>query len=159
ALSTAEHRGVAISVHDDSGALVPGAPEPDRVHRHGRSDARALRERRKSNPEIASLGAKPLLLSSQVGVARELKRLIHVGRVIARIECESGGQLVWHRRGWDEICSSHVRGIAAELSRKIVHHTLNQKCRFGMAGTAVRTGRRAVRVDTDHFGVNIWDVV
>src|SRR5262249_20833976 len=67
ALGAAEYRHVTIGVHDDTSAFVPGSSEPDRTHSQRRSDAGALRERCKSNPEQVSFGAQLCLPAPQVG--------------------------------------------------------------------------------------------
>src|SRR5262245_48748480 len=146
-------------MYDDAGAFVPGSPEPDRGHRHRRTDARALCERRESNPEMTPFGAQPSLLTPKLGVAREFQRFVHVRGIVTRIEREPGGQLMRHGGSGDEIHPPHVGGIMPELSGEIVDHALDEECRLRVARPTVWTGWRTVRINTDHLGVDIRDVV
>src|SRR5262249_19667577 len=159
ALRATEHCRIAIGVHDDAGAFVPRSPEPDRIHAYGGSDAGAFRERPKPYPEIAPLRAQVRLQPPQLGVAREFQRHVHGCRVVAGIDGEPGRQLVWHGGRRHEIHPPHITGIASELPCEIVDHALDEECRFGMASAAVRTGRHPVRVDTNHFRLDVRDVV
>src|SRR5206468_4117588 len=76
-----------------------------RVHREGQAD-----------PEITAGRPRPRLLATELGVLRELERLLERRLVIARVVQTTRRSSVWKRVGWDEIPSPYLCRVQAELA-------------------------------------------
>ena len=92
-----------------------------------------------------------------VGVVRQLQRLVEGLRIVAAIVAHDDGRLV--RELGHEVLAAELGGVAADFARGDFHQPLHHEGRLRTARAAIGVDRRGVGVDPVHFRIDGGDIV
>src|SRR5207245_9720742 len=99
---------------------------------------------RQPDPDVAARRPGLRLLTTELGVLRDLEGVLEGRGIVARVIEAARRRPVGHLAGWDQVAPPHLDGIHAEPVGEPIDHALGLEVEVAARVAAVRSGQALV---------------